>query len=396
MSVNQETRSRNQPGLQAEFKGARFVIIAGHFDYFGGAERQAVLLAKELIHSYEAHVQFLGWGGDGIFADEIRAVGGITSVFPMDLGQRGLRQKLTLLRLARFIRRELKPEYLLPFVGMHCKVIGSIWKLTGARFCWWNQRDEGRLIYGTKREQRLLRNLSAVVSNSFEGRDFLIQKFNLPESRIRVINNGIEVPHPVEYDPAGPRYRATPDKIVFSMIANLTQYKDHETLLHAFAALRNAEVGQRCQLILAGSYGETTLPLKALAFDLRLGDAVQFAGAMSQAEVHNLLRETDVVVHSSVCEGCPNGALEAMSHGICVLGTDISGMRQALGEEQAATCLAPPGDAQALAQLMIHMASAPALRVEFGRKNLSRIRSEFSVSEMTRAVLDTVLQHRVR
>ncbi len=96
------------PGeLKADFRGARFVLAAGHFDYFGGAERQAVLLARELISEYEADVKFVGWGGDGIFADHVRSAGAVPVVFPFHLHGRGLRQKLALLRLAKFIRVQM-------------------------------------------------------------------------------------------------------------------------------------------------------------------------------------------------------------------------------------------------------------------------------------------------
>ena len=122
---------------------------------------------------------------------------------------------------------------------------------------------------------------------------------------------------------------------------------------------------------------------------------VLFPGSLRVHEIQALLSRTDVVVHSSVKEGCPNGALEAMAHGLCVLGTDISGMRQALGNEVAVHCLAPPGESNRLAELMFAMASSPERREEFGRKNLSRIRSDFSVQQMTRAVLETVLEHRI-
>jgi len=394
MSVNQEMLPGNKSALQTEFKGARFVIIAGHFDYFGGAERQAVLLAKELIHRYEAHVQFLGWGGNGIFADKIRAVGGIPRVFPLDLGQRGLQQKLTLLRLSRFIRKELKPLYLLPFVGMHCKVIGSIWKQTGARFAWWNQRDEGRLIHGTKTEHRLLRNLPAVVSNSFEGRDFLVQKFGLAPDRIRVINNGVEIPAPCDRTPWRTPLGLKDDEILFAMLANLTQYKDHATLLKAFATVRKTKIGGRCQLVFVGQFGDTTQMLKAMAFDLGLCDSVKMIGAVD--DTNRLLAATDIVVHSSSKEGCPNGALEAMALGKCVLGTEISGMRQALGDSATGRLLAPAGDFTRLAELMVEFASSPQLREAAGSENLARIRSEFTVEKMTREVLQTILEHRVR
>ena len=381
--------------LQREFKGARFLIASGHFDYFGGAERQAVLLAECLVKEYACHVDFLGWGGDGVLADEIRAVGCHPFVFPLDTRQRGLGFLHRLYQLSRYIRNDIRPQYLLPFVGMHCKIIGAIWRRTGAKFTWWNQRDEGRMVYGTRREHYLMRSLPAIVSNSWEGRDFLIKKFDLPEHRVRVINNGIVIPETQSQTSWGTVADIGPNEIVFTMVANLSGFKDHRTLLHAFALLRKTEIGSRCRLVLAGRFDEMTQELKALAFDLGLWGGVHFPGSLRVHEVSSLLSRTDVVVHSSVKEGCPNGALEAMAHGLCVLGTDISGMRQALGNEVAVHCLAPPGDSNRLAELMFAMASSPEKRDEFGRKNLSRIRSDFSVQQMTRAVLETVLEHRI-
>lgn len=396
MSASDQQRTVSQSELHREFEGARFLIAPGHFDYFGGAERQSVLLADCLIKDYGCEVDFLGWGGDGVLADEIRAIGCQPFVFPLDTRQRGLGFIHRLYQLSRYIRNDLRPHYLLPFVGTHCKIIGAIWRRTGARFTWWNQRDEGRLIYGTKREHHLMRTLPAIVSNSWEGRDFLVKKFALSEHRVRVINNGIVIPEIQSKTSTHPVGEIGPEDIVFTMVANLSCFKDHRTLLHAFALVRKSEIGNRCRLVLAGRFDEMTQELKALAFDLGLGGAAFFSGPLRVHEVRSLLSRTDVVVHSSVKEGCPNGALEAMAHGLCVLGTDISGMRQALGEEQSANCLAPAGDAQALAKLMMQMAATPELRAESGRKNLERIRSEFSVQQMTRAVLETVLRHRVR
>ncbi len=381
--------------LPEAFCGARFLIAPGHFDFFGGAERQSVLLAKSLVQDYDCQVDFLGWGGDGVLAEEVRAIGCRPIVFPLDTGQRGLRFATRMLKLARFIRTEIQPQYLLPFVGTHCKVIGSIWRQTGARFCWWNQRDEGRLIYGTRRERKLLQTLPAVVSNSYEGRDFLIRKFGLNHDRVKVINNGIVIPESATNSAWRNANGIDANDILFAMVANLSQYKDHETLLRAFAIVRSSAVGKTCRLVLAGRHDEMTLQLKALAFDLNLSAAVQFPGALSPGDVQSLLSSTDVVVHSSIKEGCPNGALEAMARGLCVLGTDISGMQQALGMEVGNACLAPAGDADRLASLMMEVASCPEKRAELGRGNLARIRSDFSVERMTRSVLETVLAHRV-
>jgi glycosyltransferase involved in cell wall biosynthesis len=386
-------RNASQADLRADFRGARFVLAAGHFDYFGGAERQAVLLARELISEYQADVKFLGWGGDGVFADHIRLAGAVPVVFPFHLEERGLRQKLALLSMAKFLRREMRPDYLLPFVGPHCKVVGAIWRLTGARFCWWNQRDEGRGIHGTRFERRLMRTLPAIVSNSWEGHEFLMRKFGLKSEQIRVINNGVVIPEAVD----GLAWRRAngiaDDQLVLLMLANLTRFKDHATLLRAFAQVRTTEVGQRCQLVLAGSPGDASESIKALAFDLGLGGFLRLTGAVR--DTTEVLAAADLVVHSSMTEGCPNGALEAMALGKCVLGTDISGMRQALGEQNRERFLAPARDAGRLAELILQHLECADLRVAAGAENRSRIEREFSVAGMARQVLLTIRERRL-
>jgi hypothetical protein len=177
-----------------QFRGRRFLFAAGHFDYFSGAEKQAVYFAGELVKHLRADVKFLGWGGNGRFAEEIRKIGAIPVVFPLHPGGTGWSHQLNLFRLARYIRLELRPDYLLPYVWMHCRVVGAIWKWTGAKFCWWNQRDEGRGITGSRFEQRVIESLPSIVSNSWEGRDFLLKTFNLPSARVRVVNNGVVLP----------------------------------------------------------------------------------------------------------------------------------------------------------------------------------------------------------
>ncbi len=383
------------PGeLKADFRGARFVLAAGHFDYFGGAERQAVLLARELISEYEADVKFVGWGGDGIFADHVRSAGAVPVVFPFHLHGRGLRQKLALLRLAKFLRVQMKPDYLLPFVGPHCKVIGAIWRLTGARFCWWNQRDEGRGIHGTRFERRLMRTLPAIVSNSWEGHEFLVRKFGLDPGRVRVINNGVVIPEAVDGREWRRAQGIADDQMLLLMLANVTRFKDHATLLRAFSQVRATELGRHCQMVLAGSAGDATESIKALAFDLGLGECLKITGVIRDTNV--VLSASDLVVHSSLTEGCPNGALEAMALGKCVLGTDISGMRQALGEHNRQRFLAPAQDSGRLAELMLRYLENADQRVAAGLENRSRIRSEFSVAKMTRRVLMTIQDRRVR
>lgn len=379
--------------LRREFEGARFLIVPGHYDVFGGAERQATILAESLKQEYGCHVDFLAWGGSGPLAKEVTRIDCVPWVFELNQHQRGVVWVKTLLKLRRLIRDEIRPTYLLPFVGIHCKIVGQIWRSVGARFTWWNQRDEGREIYGTKRERKLLNTLPAVVSNSNAGRDFLVRKFGLPSERIRIINNGVRIPTDVSRAHWRSQLRMSDDGLLVLMVANLTKYKDHATLLHAFARVKQSEVGRRCKLVLAGRHGETTQMLKALAFDLNLSNCVSMPGHVE--DIDSLVAASDLIVHSSRFEGCPNGVLEAMAHGRAVVGTDIPGMRQALGSALAESLLAPELNSERLAEIMISLLTDKTQREQVGNRNLARIRSDFSIPGMTASVLSTVLSCRV-
>ena len=148
-----------------------------------------------------------------------------------------------------------------------------------------------------------------------------MRKFGLQAEQIQVINNGVVIPEAVDGGTWRRSNGIADDQLVLLMLANLTRFKDHATLLRAFAQVRDTQVGSRCQLVLAGSPGDATESIKALAFDLGLGGCVRLTGAVR--DTNQVLAAADLVVHSSMTEGCPNGALEAMALGKCVLGTDI-------------------------------------------------------------------------
>jgi glycosyltransferase involved in cell wall biosynthesis len=373
-----------------ELRGKKFLFAAGHFDYFSGAERQAVYFAEYLVRQIAADVKFIGWGGNGRFADEIRRAGATPVVFPLNPSARRLEFQLTLLSLARFIRFNLKPDYLLPYVAMHCRIMGAVWPWSGTPFCWWNQRDEGRDISGSRLENRLLKHLPVVISNSWEGKEFLTKRFRLANDRVQVVNNGVILP-PICNDKS---WRASlgidTDAFVITMLANLTRYKDHLTLLRAFAEVVKAFPRRNLHLVFAGSHYDETSAIKSLAWDLGLYGRLHLPGSICDTD--SLLRSTDLVVHSSSTEGCPNGVLEAMAHGLPVLGTNISGLRQALGLSMIDSCLSPIEDWNDLAAKISLRIEERRLCEQEGKANRDRIRCEFSIESMAQNSLNAIVR----
>jgi glycosyltransferase involved in cell wall biosynthesis len=209
-----------------------------------------------------------------------------------------------------------------------------------------------------------------------------------------VINNGVLIPDNTEHQNFRARIGVSRQAMLLAMLANLTRYKDHETLLRAFAAalMQSGEID--FHLVLAGQHEDSALSIKALAWDLGLSGRLHLPGSLRDCS--DLLSAADFVVHSSRLEGCPNGVLEAMAYGKCVLGTNIPGMRQALGERYANLCLAEPGDSHRLAELILSFAADKQQREVVGRENQQRIRNEFAIQGMAVECLRVISNGSIR
>lgn len=377
--------------LKEHFAGSRFLFIIGQYSRLGGAERQAIVLADQLRHEFACEVEFLAWGGEGRIIDELKAKGIKTRVFPLSWDRSPLRRFLKLIQLKKFIKREIRPDFLLPYIGFNCKIIGLIWRGTGAKYTWWNQRDEGRGVYGSRLDKYVISSVPDVVSNSLEGKRFLVETFKLDPSEVHVLNNGIEPPQSRNRVDWRAKLGLNIDDVLIIMVANLTKYKDHETLLKAFAKLVTNQTGRGVHLMLVGTHRETTDTLKILAFDLGLYGKVHFVGEVK--EVSDCYAASDVAVHSSFLEGCPNAVLEAMAHSLPVCGTDISGIVQALGDDQPLGLLSPPRDVDALEAAISKLVNDAELRKSLGRANRERIKELFDPKTLAITVLSMIQKH---
>jgi glycosyltransferase involved in cell wall biosynthesis len=273
-------------------------------------------------------------------------------------------------------------------------VCGLVWRWTGARICIWNQRDEGRSDrVGKSFQLWAARQVPLFISNSFHGREFLIQSLCAKPERIHVVYNGVEFAHSQANKLVWRNRLGVGEQCFLAcMVANLHRYKDHATLLNAWASVvhRLDQVGCPAVLLLAGRFGNTYETLRELARKLELGRSVRFLGEVT--DLSGLLNEVDLGVFSSQYEGCPNGVLECMAAGLAVVGTDIPGIREALGQN-GYSCLVPPADAKALADKVFQFAVEPKLREKLGSVNRRRIELEFSPKRMCEETVNLITQN---
>lgn len=356
--------------------GCRVVVVHG-WATFGGAARQSFALARQLAAEGAAVEVCALTDEDGRAREVARELGIPWRTVTLDWSASRARKARALVRLAARLRG-MRPDVLLPWCTPPNVLCGLVWRRTGAQLCVWNQADV--LVPRRFRPavvRRALGNVPLVVSNARHALDFLQATYGADPGRMRMIRNVVELPAARSSRPEWrERLGAADGDVVAVMLAELNQNKDHATLLRAWALVSERlgrEGDGRAVLALAGRPATTGDALKALAYDLELGRAVRFLGDV--ADVGGLLGASDIGVLSSHSEGLPNGALECMAAGLPVAGTDLPGMREALGSE-GAPLLAPPGDAEGLAAAIVRLVRDPDLRHAVGHANAARVREE--------------------
>jgi glycosyltransferase involved in cell wall biosynthesis len=373
---------KDDPPLTASsnstLKGRRIVFVLFNLE-LGGAERQALILAKHLVEREQAVVEVWGFNKPGPVASVCEEMGVPWRIVSFPLRGGRVARLTALARFALSLRRA-RPDILLPYTFVPNVICGLVWKWTGARACVWNQRDEGVTPFVGEWAHRAARRTPVFVSNSESGARFLRDDLGVDASKVRVIQNGIER-SVAQHDRSQWRdkLKIDDDSFVACMVANLHDNKDHRTLLKAWKRVVDRLHDRRAVLVLAGRHDGAYESLASLSRELNLNGQVRFAGQV--LDVPGLLSAADVGVFSSVTEGCPNAVLESMAAGLAVAGTNIDGIRSVLGPASG-QFLAPPKDDEGLAGAILKLANDTGLRVTIGAENRQRVKEKFEATRM--------------
>ena len=211
-------------------------------------------------------------------------------------------------------------------------------------------------------------------------RQALIHNEGMPENRVRVVYNGINL-EPFEERPAndaGIRQELglSVEDFLIIQVARLDGLKDHLTAVRAMSEV--VRKIPHARLVLVGE-GPERAKIEPLIEELGLQDHVILLGA--RRDVPRLLFTADAFLLTSISEGIPLTIIEAMAAGLPVVSTDVGGVREILGEPLIGR-LAPAGDEHQLAEALTELAEAPSLRKELGEKGRLRVFEVFSEETM--------------
>lgn len=198
----------------------------------------------------------------------------------------------------------------------------------------------------------------------------------LPESRFRCVENGVDLERFVFV----PRGGTEAPRIV--IVGALNAFKRPDLGLRAFAHLRKELPGAR--LVLAGN-GPMRSDLETLCGELRIRDSVEFLGY--RADLPEVLAECHICWHVSRSEGFGLAIAEAMANGLPVVGMDVPGVRDLLGEGEAGL-LVPDSDPVALADHTTRLLLDNVLFRRIARTGRSLAEERFNVRRMVAGYLE--------
>jgi sugar transferase (PEP-CTERM/EpsH1 system associated) len=204
----------------------------------------------------------------------------------------------------------------------------------------------------------------------------------VPEHKSRLLANGIDAERfrPRGAAEARPDFGFGPGCSVIGTVGRVQDVKDHASLVDAFVLLRARLPAHAARLRLAIVGDGPLLPaLRAKVQAVGLAGQVWLPGA--RADVAEILRGFDLFAMSSIAEGTPGSALEAMASGLAVVGTRVGGIPEVI-DEGATGLVVPPRDPEAMAAALARYVCDPALAAAHGAAGRARVLAQYSMPAM--------------
>jgi glycosyltransferase involved in cell wall biosynthesis len=225
------------------------------------------------------------------------------------------------------------------------------------------------------------RMVDTVVVNCEAMRRQMIDDEHFPNERIELCYNGVDMG---EFYPA-PTVKPHPvadASLVIGTVSVLRPEKALDLLQGAFARIRHLKTG--IKLLIVGSGPE--LP-RLEENSRRLGLQNECVFVPATPLVAQYLRAFDIFVSCSTSEAFSNAILEAMSCGICAVGSKVGGTPELLGNDERGL-LFQPGNIDDLAAKLAALIKCDGQRLEFGTRAAEFARTTLSIEIASHRMAD--------
>ena len=217
---------------------------------------------------------------------------------------------------------------------------------------------------------RSARRARVVLTVSEASRRELVNRFGIPEAKVRVVPNGIAE----DFRPVGDARRLAGLREAYGLPERFVLYvgtreprKNLMTLLRACQQLWAR--GRSEKLVLVGRRGWLSEPIEEFISRAGFQDRVVFAGYLPRPDLPTLYSAATLFVFPSLCEGFGLPPLEAMACGTPVVASNAPALPEVLG---TAARLVDPHDPTRLADAMEEVLDDRGLRERLQANGLER------------------------
>lgn len=208
------------------------------------------------------------------------------------------------------------------------------------------------------------------------------------KDKVTVIHCGVDT---TVFRPAA---RGDRQNLEIVCIGSLHAVKGQAHLIDALALLDARGVEFGCRFV---GEGKDRAALEERIAAAGLSDRVSLVGGLTRRAIAALLADADVLVAPSVPtpggkrEGIPVVLMEAMSAGVAVVASRLSGIPE-LVEDGRTGILVTPGDAAGIAAALVQLQADPELRARLGRAAREKVIGEFDVRRNAARLIATFAQ----
>jgi len=309
----------------------------------GGAERYLVDLCTRLVHEgYEVHVYAEHWEEEvqGIHLHRVK-----TLPFPKSLRLLSFAIKATReMKIGNYdvtlgVGNTLEANVLQPHGGVHW---AWFWRSLRAydHPILWMIKLLGRILSpkqwasGWIEDRPYKRgNYSRIVAISDMVKEDIIQRYKVPEDRISVVYNGVDIER---FHPRNRQYReeirrklSIGDEFVMLFVSNNFRMKGLVFLMRALADLKK-EGAPPFKLLVLGR--DRKAPYLRLAKKINISEETVFAGSTNEPEKY--YGTADLLVHPTFYDACSLTVLEALASGVPVITTFSNGASGVIRPEE--------------------------------------------------------------
>jgi glycosyltransferase involved in cell wall biosynthesis len=242
------------------------------------------------------------------------------------------------------------------------------------------------LVTCNRLDEDELRSLSGfsgqgMIAVSRAIRERIVNVAGLPQNRIRVIHNGLDLtraPRPAFVDNAtlGRSWRCP----VIGTLGHLSQKQGQRVFLQAVKIL--IEKGLDAEFVVLGD-GPDRTALRNLADELQVTRRVTF----TPHTVSGQLGQLDILVEPSLQEGLGMSVMQAMATGVPVVATGVGGLYDLI-EDGVTGVMVPASDPEALAEAIWRLLNNSSERLELAKQARERIERDFSAELVAGKLLE--------